>query len=317
MPRHSNRLASKPRLDYKKYNSTGMIVAKGKTQATRVKNARATAALATAIRKVVRGQAETKMATWYSGGTNPLGNGARTNWAAEPHNAQINSNTTDIMRLVPVVAVGTGDNQRIGERISPSSFIVNGVVSLNLSNVLVNVAPLDIVAVIYVLQHKSLKTYNSLQTVTQPGPPIVQSGNDFTQLLLTGEGDTVAFDGHPYDATLPVADQYYKLCAKKLIPLRYAGSNVVPTGSPIPGGAGVVSVANSHTYSARYTFNLKKHIPNVLKYQESAVTTGQPGDPLNSSIFMCIGYYRLDQAVPGAAAFLSNSYVATLKYKDM
>lgn len=317
MPRRSNRLARKPRLDYKKYNATGMIVAKGATPAKRVKNARATGALATAIRKVVRGQAETKMATWYSGGTNPLGIGSRSNWAAEPHNAQITSNTTDIMRLIPVVAVGTGDNQRIGERISPSSFIVNGVVSLNLSNVLVNVAPLDIVAVIYVLQHKSLKTYNSLQTVTQPGPPIVQSGNDFTQLLLTGEGDTVGFDGHPYDATLQVADQYYKLCAKKLIPLRYGGSNVVPTGSPIPGGAGVVSVANAHTYSARYTFNLKKHLPKVLKYQESAVTTGQPGDPLNSSIFMCVGYYRLDQAVPGAAAFLSNSYVATLKYKDM
>ena len=276
-----------------------------------------TKALNRAIVRVLNRNSETKMACWYSGGTNPLGTGSRTNWAAEPYNAQITSNTTDIMRLIPVVAVGTGDNQRVGERITPVGFNVNGVLSINQTNVLGQLAQQDFVAVIYVLQHKSLKTYNSLQTVTQPGPPIVQSGNDFTQLLLTGEGDTVGFTGHPYDAVLPVADQYYKLCAKKVIPLRYAGATSVPPATPIPGGAGVASIANSHTWSAKYSFNLKKHLPKMLKYQESAVTTGQPSDPLNSSIFMCVGYYRMDQLIPGAAAYISNSYVATLRYKDL
>lgn len=264
-------------------------------------------AITSLITSVVKRLADTKMVTWYSGGTNPLGTGSRSAWLAEPHNAQITSNTTDIMRLLPLIVAGTGDNQRIGERVSPSSFRVDGVLSMNQTNVLAQVANQDFVAVLYVLQHKSLKTYNSLQT----GP------NDFTQLLLTGEGDTKSFDGHPFDASLPVASQYYKVCAKKIIPLRYAGVTVSPAGGSLPGGAVGVSVANSHTWSAKYSINLKKHIPKVLRFQESGVTTGQPNDPLNSSIFMCVGYYRMDQLIPGNAAYISNSYVAKLTYKDL
>jgi len=303
MPRRSARLAAKPRVDYRALAGLRPLGISKR----RHRRAIGGTGLARFVKRVVRGQAETKMAAWYSGGTNPLGTGARSNYAAEPHNAQITSNTTDIMRLIPIVAVGTGDNQRIGERISPTSLRVDGVLSINQTNVLAQVAPQDFVCVIYVLQHKSLKTYNSLQT----GP------NDFTQLLLTGEGDTVGFTGSPYQATMPVADQYYTLCKKKIIRLRYAGAQITPTGSSPPGGSAIVSVSNSHTWSASYSFNLKKHLPKNLKYQESNVTTGQPSDPLNSSLFMCVGYYRMDQLTPGDAAYISNSYVSKLSYKDI
>jgi len=297
MPRRSARLAAKPRVNY-----AAMAGKVSRRRAPKTKKA-----ITKLVKNVVRGQAETKMTAWYSGSTNPSGVGARATWAIEPHNAQITSNTTDIMRLVPIVAVGTGDNQRIGERITPVGLRVDGVLSINYTNILSQTAPQDFVCVLYVLQHKSLKTYNSLQT----GP------NDFTQLLLTGEGDTVAFTGNPYHATLPVADQYYKLCAKKVIKLRYAGAQITPAGSSPPGGSALLSVANAHTWSAPYSFNLKKHLPKVLKYQESNVTSGQTGDPLNSSIFMCVGYYRMDQQTPGDAAYISNSYVSKLTYKDL
>jgi len=296
MPRRSARLAAKPRVNY------AQMAGKKSRAAPKSKKA-----ITTLITSVVKRLADTKLVTWYSGGTNPLGNGARANWAAEPHNAQITSNTTDIMRLIPLIATGTGDNQRIGERVSVNSFRVDGVLSLNQTNVLAQCAPEDFVCVIYVLQHKFLKTYNALQT----GP------NDFTQLLLTGEGDTKGFTGQPYDASLPIASQYYKLCAKKVVKLRYAGAQITPAGSSPPGGSALLSVANAHTWSARYSFDLKKHIPKTLRFPETTPTGGQPSDPLNSSIFMCVGYYRMDQLIPGSAAYISNSYVAKLSYKDM
>jgi len=269
------------------------------------------------VKAIVKGQGETKMAAWYSGGSNPLGIGDRAGWANEPQNAQIVSNTTDIKRLIPVIVTGTGDNQRIGERINPISLVVQGNISLNTTNVLTPLANQDFYAVIYVLQHVSFKTYNSLQSQPVGSPPVQTGGNDFTQLLKTGEGDTCAFTGLAYNAVLPVADQHYKLCVKKVVPLRYAGAQVTPPGNPIPGGAAGVSVANSHNFTARYTFNLTKHIPKIMRYQDTAVTTPNPGDPTNSSLFMCVGYYRMDELSPGDAALISNSYVSLMKYKDM
>ena len=270
-----------------------------------------------AVKAIVKGQGETKLAAWYSGGSNPLGIGDRVGWANEPQNAQIVSNTTDIKRLVPLVLTGTGDNQRIGERINPLSLVVHGNISLNTTNVLTPINNQDFYAVIYVLQHVSLKTYSSLQSVPSGSPVVNVGGNDFTQLLKTGEGDTCAFTGVAYQADLPVSEQYYKLCAKRIVPLRYAGAQVSPPGSAIPGGAGVVSVANSHNFTARYTFNLTKHIPKIMRFPETTITTPSAGDPTNSSLFMCVGYYRMDELTAGEAAYLSNSYVSLMKYKDM
>lgn len=266
------------------------------------------------VARMIRGAGETKMVVWYSGGSNPLGNGSRSGWAYEPQNNAIAVNTTDIKRLVPIVLAGTGDNQRIGEKITPQSLVVHGNIALNTTNVLTPISNQDLFAVIYVLQHVSLKTYQSLQSAATVPPT---GGNDFNQLLKTGEGDTIGFSGFAYQASLPVADEYYKLCAKKVVPLRYAGAQVVPPGTPIPGGAGVVSVSNSHNFNARYTFNLTKHLPKTLKYPETNVTTGNLGDPTNSSLFLAVAYYRMDGLSPGAATFLQNQYVSIMKYKDI
>jgi len=265
------------------------------------------------VKKLVNGVAQTKMAVWYSGGTNPLGVGSRSNFAWEAHNGQIASNTTDIMRLIPYVVTGDGDNNRIGERISPTGLVVKGNVKFNYTNVTYQQAPQNYFVVIYVLQHVALKTYDSLQSATTTPPT---KGNEFSQLLKTGEGDTVGFGGLSYQADLPVADEYYRLLAKKVIPLRTSGIVPAPTGASA--GPSLQSFNNnSHQLCARYTFNLSKKIPKILKYQETAVTTGQVGDPTNSSIFMCLGFYSMDYDSTVSAANVSNEYVSIMTYKDL
>ena len=265
----------------------------------------ASTALTKAIKRVVNNQSETKQVAWYSG---PLQNGTFANASYVNHNAQISSNVSDILRLIPYINQGTADNQRIGETIVPKSLVVNGSVRLSdgtLNDVVAGFRD-DIVVVLYVLQHVSLKTYTSLASL-----------NNFTQLLRTSENTTAAFTGRVVDSQLPVEDQYYRLLSKKKLRLRYAGA--IPgsaTGVPVNS---VVSVSNSHSYYADFNFNLSKHLPAKLKYPEQ-VTGGPvlPGaiDPTNSSIFMAVGFYNMDGTPTPADQLMSIQWSSFLKYKD-
>jgi len=301
MVRRSNRLSRKPRLDYKRYNSTGVIVTKGASPAKRIKSARATGALAQAITKVINRKAETKEVAWYGG---PLYGGTYADAAYVNHNPIITSNTTDILRLIPKILPGTSDNQRIGERVRPVALQVNG--SVRLSDGTINGVNAefrdDVVVVIYVLQHVSLKDYANLQL-----------SNNFLQLLRTGENDTAAFSGTVTDSQLPVEDAYYRLLSKKKIRLRYAGA-IPGSAEGVPTNA-VVSVANAHSYYADFSFNLTKHLPAQLKYPELSATTGQ-NDPTNSSIFMCMGFYNMD-GQPALTQLVAIQYTSRLRFKDM
>ena len=127
----------------------------------------------------------------------------------------------------------------------------------------------------YVLQHVSLKDYTNLY-----------SQNDFSQLLSNSNGSTRAFLANAQDAIDPVAKQYYKVCLKKKITLRYAGG-ITYDGTP----SGAVSIANAHTWKGSYSLNLTKFVPKKLLYPEATVATSYAEDtPTNSSLFMCMGF---------------------------
>lgn len=268
------------------------------------------------VARMIRGAGETKMVVWYNGTNNWTGNGALSQQSFMPQNNLISSNNTDILRLIPLVVQGTGDNQRIGERINPVSLVVNGTLKMSSADVVIPELPTDIRVVIYVLQHAALKTYQSLRTQYDNSvPPNIIGGNDFTQLLLTGEGTTIGYVGRNFEKFLPVANQYYKLLAKKVVTLRYTGAVATPsTATPLTTQTTVAT--NINNWNANFSFNLTKHLPKVLKYQETTVTTGFPNDPLNSSIFMCMGYEQFNGNT-GTTAFLEQQYIASMKYKDL
>lgn len=277
-----------------------------KNRAPRTKRApRATPALTRAITTVINRKAETKRAVWYSGLTN---DGAFANNAYVAHNPLITSNSTDILRLIPYVKPGTGNNQRIGDRIVPKSLVVNG--ALKLSDGTINGVNAefrdDVVVVLYVLQHKTLKSYKSLT-----------ASNDFLQMLSTGEQDTTAFDGTVTASQLPVEDSAYRLLAKKKIRLRYAGA-IPGSATGVPTNA-VVSVANAHSYYADFSFNLSKHLPAQFLYPElspGAPPAADANDPTNSSIFLCCGFYNMD-GQSALTQLIDIQWSSQLKYKDM
>jgi len=257
-------------------------------------------------KQVINKNIETKMAMYYSSGQDF---GADTGLLADavraPQNQNIATNTTDIKRLIPFLVPGTSDCQRIGYEVRPMSLKVMGNVQISFDPNLTGLIPTEIYVVIYVVQHVNLRSYNALV-----------GGNLFNQFLKTGQNAFRQFSGTYVDACLPVADQYYKVLKKKVIKLRYAGND--------GGASGSFSVANSHDYRANYQFTLtQKQLPAKFKYPEIGIATPpspaipDPNSPLNSSIFMCMGYYEYNGFInTTAVSKLNQQYVTKLKYKD-
>lgn len=257
------------------------------------------------IKRVIKGSAETKEVLWYSGPTPSNGTFAQASYINQ--NASIATNATDIQRLIPYVVSGTGDNQRIGEKIKPVALNLKGSVCLFTNNINppnnTTGRTQDLYVVIYILQHVTLKSYTALQL-----------SNDFNQLLKTGENTTVPFNGHVWESQMPVEDAYYKLLKKKKYRLRFYGTQQAQAGDP-PGNAWV-SQTNPHSYRAEYNISLSKHLPANFKYPESNATSGL-NDPTNSSIFMCMGVYQADGSVLNGVSVIQQQYVTSLKYKDI
>jgi len=263
------------------------------------------------VKALVKGQAETKRTAWYSS----LNDGTSVDPATGFFNARgysvqnnrIVSNTTDIMRLIPNVIQGIDDFNRIGNRIRPTSLIVNGHIRVNIAQK-AEWKPLHMRVCIYVLQHVQLKDYESLR-----------AQNNFLQLLDTQEGATTGFVGDPQNENMRVADQYYKVHAKRIINLEYAGIDYNTANN------GTVSIANSHKWFASYSFNLTKALPKVLKYPDPYLSGPAPAPeflnaPTNSSLFMCMGFVLEDgSSGPSdpANAYLQQEYVSHLSFKDM
>ena len=260
------------------------------------------------IKNVAKGLSETKRTMFFGAPQNfNVQTGLYADAGIEPHNQMITQNTTDIRRIIPYIVQGTSDNQRIGESVRPTSLTLRGRIGINIYPTINEVPAVrgqtDVVAVLYILQHKQLKSYSSLSSL-----------NDFTQLLETGENTTVAFGGQQWHAQMPVSNQYYQLIKKKKYTLRWAGENAATLAIP---SNGHTSPANAHNYTADFSFNLRKHLPAKLLYPENNSTTGL-NDPTNSSMFFCVGYYLNGVLVntTDPTSFLMLQYTAELLYKD-
>lgn len=255
------------------------------------------------IKAVVAGQAETKMVTYF-GGSSRTGLWADRSPVAQ--NQLISQTGTDVLRVIPYVTQGSGDNQRNGIKIMPTSLSIHCKV---------NIAPTapgslglnggfggNYVAVAYLLQSQKYRTYVDLS-----------NNNDFTQLLDIGDDTTTAFNGEFFHNTLPVAKQYYRLLAKKVIPLRNEG--VLGVGStPTPGQ---LNNTNSAPFASEWTWNAGKHLPKHLIYPEAGAPLG-PGhdDPQNAALFWSVGYYFMDGTTSTPQILLNQEYTAIMKFKD-
>lgn len=263
--------------------------------------------------RVVDAKAETKMVGFFNGPVAATSPPANSNgWLADAlpvaQNQIITSNPTDILKLIPDVSPGNGDNQRTGRYIMPTAASVRCKVMLAPNTTgstgwaSPQISAYDLTFVAYLLQSVSFKNYRDLYVE-----------NDFGKMLDDLSGGTCNFDGSYSAANLPVEKGYYKVLAKKRKQLRSSGLFTAPGGVITQ-----VSNNNSAPLVHEWTWNLKKHLPKKLIYPESTVSVAQgQNEPLNSSIFWCVGYYRTDGTGRGGSDIILNQeYTSIMKYKD-
>jgi len=267
-----------------------------------------------AITKVVKGvlksQAETKLATFFGGpvaNPSPLRNSTGLFGDAQltAQNQFITDNTTDILKILPDIPQGTGDNTREGRMINPASCSLRCKVTIapisTGSTGWNNGIAYDLTMVAYMLQHVSFKTYTALH-----------AQNDFGQMLDLGQGSTINFNGSFSAANLPIEKGYYRLLAKKTHRLRSSGLSGVPNPAP------QMVNQNSHTQCYEWTWNVGKHLPKKLIYPEANVTVANgANEPLNAAPFWCVGYYNTNgQVSTSPEIFINQEYTTVLRYKD-
>jgi len=274
-------------------------------------------AKAKAIRKMINGvlknKSETKMVTFFEGpvaNPAPLTNstGLFADAAPVSHNPEIINNPTDILKLIPDVAQGTGDNERSGKVINPVSAHVRCKVMLSPTSTgstgwaSVSATAYDLTFVAYLLQSVTFKTYRSLY-----------GNNDFTKMLEVGDGTTTNFDGSFSTANLPVEKGYYRVHKVLRKQLRSSGLFTAPGGV-----INQITNNNSAPLVHEWTWNLTKALPKKLIYPEDSVSSANGGyEPLNSSLFWCVGYYTTDGTPANLAAInIQQEYTSIMKFKD-
>jgi len=221
---------------------------------------------------------------------------ARTNenkqvgWAVElntQHNSPITS--ADCYPLVQQIGTGTTATRRLGDRITPKTLRVRGVLSWNADDC--NTSQ-NIYARVIIASQKNIKT----------GAAVAGGGVDASRLLKTSIDATPesAFGGNTIDLCSPINTELFRVYMDKVIKL---------TVSVVSGGG----VEQMPMYSARWSKTFKKSkLPASLTYDQGN------GDWANNfAPFVAVGYAYSDGSNPDTLTTkLVHNVLSVLDYED-
>lgn len=201
----------------------------------------------------------------------------------------IHSPGIDMIPLVPKIATGTAENQRIGRKVTPTRCRLDVNVSFAQTNPGAVAAPAsqqrsqNIYVVMYVLRSKAYKNYYQWS----------QSPN-WENLLDNGDGTSVPC-GYQTGATpfwtltseylsKPVESSEYTLLSKRIIKLT---KNVGMIDSGVAGNSQVPNMLNT-SYRGSFSYKLP-----TLQYDDTNAVQFQ-GYPTNSNVIFALGWCYAD-----------------------
>jgi len=147
------------------------------------------------------------------------------------------------------IAQGTGQANRIGNKIRTSSLVFDGVIYPTRYNATTNPAPRpnDVMMVIF-SDKEDPNTFNSLTM-----PNFFQSGNT-----------SIAPTGNIIDTILPINTDRYTVHYKRMFKVGYASFD--GTGS-VPAAQNYNN--NDYKFSCRFRVNCTKYMPKILRFNDS------------------------------------------------
>lgn len=172
----------------------------------------------------------------------------------------------EIYMCLPAVPQGTGDFQRVGNEIQPTSLTTK----VNLSLVARSQLSMSIFAHVFFLTSKNIKDWK------------LTAGVPITQMLDLGDGTNTQFNGGSYAGLLPINKSEFNVIAHKKILLQKASGN--------PNNI-YQNDEEAATSTCRHfaTFSQKIPLPKELLYLNASETR-----PTNSFPFMVVGFTATD-----------------------
>jgi hypothetical protein len=304
-----------------------------------------TVALKKTVQKILNRNLETKIVSFFGPdstqqqGVTADGTFAKVGFVAQ--NMSISSNLTDIKRMLPLLSLGTGRYERVGDSVRPVSlqtkirislnptlwsqigagqtpqvFITTGATVAGRPTSGTNYAdagfPInDLTVVVYCLTHKTYKDYASLNSL-----------NVFSELLDDGQGgthgfgtQTAPFISRSWHGAMRINEAKYHVIKRFQTDLR---KEMIIGGSSIPplDPSNVVINNMAHKYAVELTCTLsQKELPAQLYYDVDTPLASST-DPTNFAPFWVVGCYNKANLPVGAVSPLWVTWVSTLKYKD-
>lgn len=224
------------------------------------------------------------------------------NYVNEPFNSTI-SVSADLYNLIPSIAQGTDDNNRIGNSIQPLYTNIRGYVGIHCGDTLYDtLGPLDVQ--LFCLRGKTRKDGS-----VYPRPT---SDLDIIKRGITKQ----QFDGTFASSCSPVNVEDFQIIFKKnfrLIPIPTTSSSTgsAPTSFSLPNN----SNSGSTIYKLKHKINWAKI--GVKKFLYESTSASQP---INENIFWCLGFAQYNNPNAAVAATYTPVQVsmqAMTYYKDM
>lgn len=183
------------------------------------------------------------------------------------HNSAIGS--ADCEPVIMQIPQGTDSNHRLGDRITPKSLRVKGVLAIN-PEATHPTQNDDIYVRVVILQQKDIRS----------GSAILSGAVDANELLRAGyggTGDTIQFTGTTTNLCMPINRNLFRVYMDKQFKL----------STWLDGGTnGAISREWSYTFT-------KKHLPASLTFDE-----GNGDWPNNFAPFVAVGYSYADGTSP-------------------
>lgn len=185
------------------------------------------------------------------------------------HNSPIGP--ADCQAIVPEIvqlntALGDTSTMRVGDRITPKSLIVKGVISLRTDQLYINQ---PIMVRVLILAQKDIKRGAQVNAGAVNTNSLLRPG-------LPGINSEIPFAGNTLDLCVPVNKDLFRVYMDKTIKLSPPGSGSVETA---PG------------FAATYSYKFKK-LPTSLTFNEGSDWAN------NFAPFMAIGYAYMDGTSP-------------------
>jgi len=239
-----------------------------------------------AVTTMIKRSKETKSVSCGSNSPGPWGQ-------SSPYGFTFNSpitSTTEFYPLNPPLPQGTGEAERLGDKVNPTGLSVRFMVTAQggyTSNMLNRIR-------LFIVSQKNIKSI-SLQGSLEP------------TLLLEQSGVAQAYDGTPAAHLIPVNKESFIVHHDKRLTLSKGYGRTPVLGNAYDGDA--VFIGNQQTYE----FVLKVKLPKTLTFDEDTTLY-----PSNSAIWFALGYCQPDgQSTPDVTnQRVQVNWLSTMYYKD-